>query len=211
MAKRSAAVKATRRRIETALIRLLAAKPYGAITIADIAREADVSVRTAQRHYRSKDELLGATGCFAEQVHPDELARQPMALSVEEGVEQLVETVFTVYDRYRAGAWALYSRVEEVPELRKTVQLAIAERASIIDGLIKRWPEAWAVDNELARRTMLALTCFLTWRALTEYSGFSTQQATKTVTDLLCRNLLRRRESNPDQDCSEALDIMLNN
>ena len=191
MATRGEAAKATDRRVETALITLLTAKPYGAITIADIAREADVSVRTVQRHYRTKDDLLAACNRVWVQMCSDEWARRPMPQSVEEGIGQLAQVMFiSFYDRHGAELWAAYSRPVEVPELRRIVDAGIAECASHSDDVMRRWPEAWAVDKELARRTMLALTSFLTWRAFTEYSGFSTPEATKTVTDLLCRSLL---------------------
>jgi len=59
MAKRAEATGRRRRRIELALIELLATQPFSAITIGDIAAKAGVSVRTVQRHYASRDNVPG--------------------------------------------------------------------------------------------------------------------------------------------------------
>lgn len=61
----------TRRAIADAALRLFTEHGYDAVTVADIAAEADVGTRTLHRYYASKDELL-----FAEDDdHRTELAR----------------------------------------------------------------------------------------------------------------------------------------
>ena len=193
MATRAEAAKATDRRVETALVKLLTAKPYGAITIADIAREANVCERTVQRHYRTKNDLLALSVGYPAGLVAQEYSKRSPAQSPGEAVRDMVEGLFAIYDRHSTEAWTAHRLVTEVPELRGALRAGIETRASHIDTLIKRWPKAWAVDKELARRTMLALTSFLTWRALTEYSGFSAPEAAKFITGLLCRSLLLRR------------------
>ncbi|MFE7802317.1 TetR family transcriptional regulator [Nocardia sp. NPDC057440] len=61
----------TRRAIADAALRLFVARGFDAVTVADIAAEAEVGTRTLHRYYASKDELL-----FAEDdEHREELAR----------------------------------------------------------------------------------------------------------------------------------------
>jgi AcrR family transcriptional regulator len=190
MAKRAAATNRTRGRIEKALVRLLASKPYSSVTMADIAGEADVSVRTVQRHYRSKDELLASCARMPAQALSDELARRPAASSPQQAIRDLIEALFAVYDRHSAEIWAIYSRAGDVPVLQETVSAGTEARVSCIERLIGRWPDVWALDREQVRWLMQAMTSYLTWRAFTQGGQVPLQEAAAGVAMLLTRSLL---------------------
>lgn len=193
MARRAAAIGRTRARIEKALLRLLASKPYGAVTVADIAREADVSVRTVQRHYRSKDELLAACARFPAQALSQELAQRRPAPSPQRAVRDLIEALFALYERHSSEIWAAYAWAGEVPELQAVIAEGTQARMSHIDRLLARWPDAWALDREQARWLLQAMTSYLTWRAFTGLERFSRRETAALVADALNSLLLRPR------------------
>lgn len=195
MAKRAEATDRTRRRIEAALIRLLGSRPYNTITIVDIAGEADVAVRTVQRHYRTKDDLLAACARLPEQVMAEEWKRRPAPKSAEEDIRRLVNGIFAIYGEHSAAIWAAYCRSVEVPELRDTLEAGIAARTARIDEVVARWPDAWSASDAQAKRTMLSLMSFPAWRAFTESGRFSPAEATAEVTGILCLRLLRPSRS----------------
>lgn len=190
MGRRAEAVERTRRRIELALIRVLALKSYGSITMADIAREADVSVRTVHRHFRGKDEVLTACSHFLAQMLPEELARHPEPSSPQGAIRRLVEALFALYERHNAEVWAIYTRAMTVPELGQSAGVGNEVRLQAIEELMGRWPGVWAVGEERAKRVLASLTSYPAWRSFTDRKRFSTPEAVDIMTSLLCGYLL---------------------
>jgi len=195
MASRTEATERTRRAIEAALIRLLGSRPYNSITIVDIAAEADVAVRTVQRHFRTKDDLLAAAFGAADQTIAEEVSKLPQARSAGEAIQHLVQAAFVLYERYAAESWAVYTRAAEVPHLRETGRAGLAGREARIDELLARWPDAWSVETASARRLIVSLTSFPVWRSFTEPHRFSPAEATELVAEILCQRLLRPSRS----------------
>jgi len=190
MAKRAEATDHTRRRIEAALTTLLGSRPYGAITVVDIAREADVAVRTVQRHYRTKDDLL-LDACLRRTQSVTEQLQNLSAKSAQGLVQSLVRAQFDLYEQHNTECWALHSRAAEAPKVRDALHTLIDGRISSLADLMARWPEAWSVDGSLAARILVALTSFPAWHGFTESGEFSPAEATEEVTDILCQRLLR--------------------
>jgi len=191
MAKRGRATERTRRRIELALIELLTVRPYSAITANDIATRADVSVRTVQRHYASKDDILAACVSFPARSLADELSGRPPASSLREALRDLVESLFSFYEANSEQAWAVYSRAQGVPVLEELRGATVRARESLIDALIERWPDSWSTDKRTARAAMLGLTAFGTWQALTDAGRFTAQDAAAFTLGALERTLLK--------------------
>ena len=190
MAKRAEATDHTRRRIEAALTTLLGSEPYGAITVVDIAREADVAVRTVQRHYRTKDDLL-LDACLRRTHSATEQLQDLSAKSAQGLVQSLVRAQFDFYEQHNTECWALHSRAAEAPKIRDALHTLIDERTSSLADLVVRWPDAWSVDGSLAAQTLVALTSYPVWRGFTESGRFSPAEAAAEVTDILCQRLLR--------------------
>src|SRR3990172_10600039 len=117
MAKRAEKTKRTRAEIEMVLIRLLARQPYGAISMLAIARGAGVSERTVHRHYGSKNEVLTASLRHAGGALAEELSGRPEPESASEAIRQLVNAMYSVYNRHRREIWAADSRGGEGPQL----------------------------------------------------------------------------------------------
>ncbi len=194
MVKRSQLTQETRRGIEMALIRLLARKQYNDITIADIAAEADVSMRTVQRHYGTKDDLLASALHYPQEALRAELADRPEARSAYEDIHNLVAALFAVYAAYRAEMWAAYSRSPEVPELLAALRSAATAWNSAVDDLVARWHGSFRVDPQSAKQTLVALTSYPTWRGFMGAGGFTPSEAEGFVTHLLCRSILGESE-----------------
>jgi len=191
MAKRGRATERTRRRIELALIELLAARPYTAITIGHIATAAAVSVRTVQRHYPSKDDLLAACVSFPARSLADELSGRPPASSLREALHDLMEALFSFYEANSEQAWAVYSRAQDVPILEELRKAAIGSRESLIDQLFERWPDSWSSDRRTARAALMGLTAFGIWAALTDAGRFTPSEALEFIAGLLEGALLK--------------------
>ena len=191
MAKRAEATGRTRGRIELALIELLATQPFSAITIGDIAAKAGVSVRTVQRHYASRDNVLAACVGFPTRALADELSRRPPASSPRAALRDLVEALFSFYEANSEQAWAVYSRAQDVPVLEEFRRATVRARESLIDPLFERWPDSWSTDKRTARAAMLGLTAFGTWRALTDAGRFTVPDAVEFILGVLDRCLLK--------------------
>ena len=191
MAKRGRATVRTRRRIELALIELLAARPYSAISANDIATRAAISVRTIQRQYASKDDILAACVSFQARALADDLAARPPASSLREALRDFVEALFAFYKANSEQAWAVYSRSQDVPVLNEVRNGAIGSRESLIDQLYERWPDGWSTNRRKARAAILGLTSFGTWSALTDAGRFTPEDAAEFTLGALERTLLK--------------------
>jgi AcrR family transcriptional regulator len=190
MAKRAVLTQATRRRIELALIELLADSPFSAITVADIAAHADVSARTIQRYYASKDALLADCLRFPADALAEEFDRLPAAASPQAGVRDLLHGLFSFYEANRRQCWAVYSRAHDVPVLEELRQATIRAREELVDGLIEQWPDAWT-DRRTARAAMLAMTAMGTFHAFSEVGRFGVPDAVEFIARALERTLLK--------------------
>ena len=191
MVRRAETTALNRRRIELALIGLLAIKPFSAITIGHIAAAAAVSVRTIQRHYASKDNILAACVSFPARALAEELSARPPASSLREALRSLVAALFSFYEANTEQSWAVYSRAQDVPVLDDLRRAAVRSRESLIGGLLERWPDDWATDQRTARAALQGLTAFGTWQALTDGGRFKPKAATKFVVSVLERTLLK--------------------
>ena len=185
MANRARKTELTRRTIETALVRLLATRSYDAVSMIDIARQADVAVRTVQRHFGSKDDLLAAAVRHPAQALSEELSQRSPGRSPHDDLQSLAASLFAIYNRYRRETWALYTRSAEVPELMRVQFVAGAALLSAVEALLARWSERCAIDPLLAKRAIVALTSYPTWRGLAGAGGFGSPEAETLVAKLL--------------------------
>lgn len=191
MVKRAAATERTRLRIQDGLLRLLASRPYESITMADVAAAAGVSVRTVQRHYGSKDDLLVVcVGSFVRELE-NRLARLPVSPTPRRAVEGFVRAVFGIYRRHNAMASVAYRRAASVPRVEEAVRQGVDIRLAFIDRMVSRWPDAWRVDVRRVRGILTAMTSYLTWTAFTQRGRVSGREAVSGVTLLLASALLR--------------------
>ena len=195
MVRRAEKAQRTRAEIEMALIRLLARQPYGAISMSAIAKGAGISVRTVQRQYGSKDDVLVGSLRHAGGALAEELAGRPRPHSPSEAIRQLVHVMYSLYNSYRREIWAAYSRGDEVRELAVAVMSAMYAWNGAIDKALDRCVEELTVDRGEAKRALAALTSYQTWRGTMGPGGFGAPEAEEFVTGLLEWHLLTQRPS----------------
>lgn len=185
MATRAKLTQHTHAGIERALVRLLATKPYDAISMTEIGKEADVAVRTVQRHFGSKDDVLAAAVRYPAQALSEELSQRPAGQSPREDLQSLVAALFAIYNRYRPEIWTLYNWSSEVPELMQALLVSGAAWMSAVEALMARWSHRCAIDPMLAKRAIMALSSYPTWRGFASAGGFGSPEAETIVTKLL--------------------------
>jgi AcrR family transcriptional regulator len=185
MAERDKKTQRTRAAIEMALVRLLATKAYDAITMADIAQEADVAVRTVQRHFGSKDDILAAAVRYPGQALSEELSKRPPGQSPHEDLHSLAASLFTIYARYRREMWAAYTRSADVPELIQALLVGTSAILFAVDALLARWSDRRVINPLLAKRAIVALVSYPTWRGLAGAGGFGAPEAATVIARLL--------------------------
>ncbi len=185
MVKRAKLTERTRTSIEMALVRLLATRQYGALSMAEIAQEADVSVRTVQRYFRTKDDLLAAAIRYPAEALSEELSKRSPGLSARNDIRTLVNALFAVYSRHRPEMWAAYTRSSEVPELMQAQRVGTFAWLSAVEAFVARWSDRFAIDPLLAKRAIIALTSYPAWRGLAGAGGFGSPDAEAFVTKLL--------------------------
>ncbi len=195
MTNRVKLTKRTRAAIELALVRLLATEPYDAISMTEIAGEANVSVRTVQRHFRTKDDLLAASIRYPAEALSAELSKRPPGPSAREDMQTLVAALFAIYSRHRPEMWAAYTRSAQVPELMRALLIGQAAWLSAVEAFIARWSDCCAIEPLLAKRTIVALTSYPAWRGLAGAGGFGSPEAETIVTKLLYEFIFEPRET----------------
>ncbi len=198
MGKRAKAKDRVRREIERAFIRLLGSRLFDYITMTDIAREAGVSTRTVQRYFGSIDQVLVAALRFPAKELSEELSGRPAAESPEGAIARLVDSLFAIYNRHRPELWAAYTRSALVPELMRAQGVATFAWMAAVEDIFSRWPDVWAIDPLTAKRAVIALTSYPTWRGLAGAGGFGPLEAERFVTDILCRHVLQ--DSRPSRE-----------
>jgi len=151
----------------------------------DIAKEADVSVRTVQRHFGSKDDLLAAAVRHPAQALSEELSQRPPGQPAREDLQTLVTALFAIYERHRPEIWTLYNWSSEVPQLMQALRVSGAAWMSAVEALMARWSKRCAIDPLLAKRAVMALTSYPTWRGFAGAGGFGSPEAETIVAKLL--------------------------
>ncbi|MFQ6394052.1 TetR family transcriptional regulator [Nocardia sp. KC 131] len=129
----------TRRAIADAALRLFVARGFDAVTVADIAAEADVGTRTLHRYYASKDELL-----FAED---DEHREEIAALLDERPVGETAEVTLAAVIDPMVGRFA-----DRLADARARDTLIAANAALQARELAKRAAIEELVAEHLALR-----------------------------------------------------------
>jgi AcrR family transcriptional regulator len=182
MTARAAAVEQTRERILDAVVSLHLARPASAISLADIAERADVSVQTVLRHFGSRDGLLEAA-----------LERGSAEVEDERRVPQgdVVAAVRAVVEHYEhRGDWVLMLLAQEGSEpfaAQVTRHGRATHRRWVTDTFDPLLPDGERRDE--AVDLLVVATDVYTWKLLRRDRGLSAR-ATGRRMEALVRAVL---------------------
>jgi AcrR family transcriptional regulator len=198
--------RATRLRVIDAARRLFLTRGYVATTVADIAREAGVSLQSVYNAGRSKADLmhhvvdLAVAGDDREVMLLDRpafaaIGDQPTA---ERAVATIAALIADTMQRL-APVWGAYRDAAAVdPKAAATLQAAHQRRAQTFDGMIARLPE------ERLRRSVQesadstwAIGSIDVYLLLRSMRGWSHAQYTEWLTDTLTALLLVPDQNGP--------------
>jgi AcrR family transcriptional regulator len=180
MRARAEAVEATRERIARAAMQRFLTEPYDDVTIASVARDADVSHQTLLNHFESKDGLFAAA---AERFSADLAAsREGRAPSDPESVVALLMEQF---ERSGDGNVRLALLQERIEAVGAGLEQG---RANHQDWLAEVFEDRLPSDPAERRRTLAALhaaTDVYTWKLLRRDLGHGRRATQRIMTDMV--------------------------
>ncbi len=189
---RQAQAAATRERIAEAARRLFATAGYGSTSIAAIAAEAGVAVRTVYSAFGAKREILSLI-CerWLEQAGARERAAE--VLAEPDPVARLRGAARWLRTLYEAGfdvVMIFEAATDESPETRALLRSKLAGRNEVMDVMIASLEKDLRVPVREAQAVYRALAAPGVYRELVEESGWTADEFERWVSDALERQLL---------------------
>ncbi len=180
----------TRDRIVDAAIRL---HSKGVTSLSDVARQAEVSLSTVQKHFPRRDDLFRACTTRDLQAGPDPAGLLGQVAAIQDPAQRLAQMVRTIYGLHEAKmgfTWTSYRVGEDsavLSALRQSVGRLI-DRA--VEALLREWVRGVApAKAEAARGFARGLLSPLSYRALRLEGGLTPDQAVTQTVDALARML----------------------
>jgi AcrR family transcriptional regulator len=183
MVVRAEAAAATRDRLVAAAWRHFAERPFEDVRLADVARDAGVSVQTLHAHFRTKDALFVAT--WAWRMTPEGVRRDTAAPG---DVGAAVRILYESYEQDGDGVLRLLAQEERIPAVHDMVEAG------------RRWHRAWVertlgslldgvdgVERERRLVTMVVATDLLVWKLLRREMGLGRTTAEQIVAEMVTR------------------------
>lgn len=162
MTTRAEAVAQTRERILRAIIDLTGRGPLAAISLADVAANADVSVQTVLRQFGSRDELIDAAGELVRREVAEERAATPRG-DVPGAMSLLIDSY---EDRGDAVMLMLGQETSDPRVASITDEGRQVHRAWVEDVFNHRLGSAAASDREELIDMLVVATDVYTWKLL---------------------------------------------
>ncbi len=175
---RSQSAARTRDGIVEAAIRLHA---KGVTNLKEVAREADVSLSTVQKHFANREDLFRA--CTARDMGqgPDPALVLAEIAAIEDPAQRLERTVRTIYGLHEAKlgfTWTSYRLGDQSAVLSSLMRRVGALLDRAVQSLLREWAlNASPAEFEAGRGFARGLLSPLTYRALRLEGGLTTDQA----------------------------------
>lgn len=181
MVARAEAAAATRERLLGAAWRHFADKPFEGVRLADIARDAEVSVQTLLAHFGTKEGLFVAA--WGWRMAPEGARRDNTPVG---DVRTAVRVLYDSYDQDGDAVLRLLAQEERIPAVR---EMADAGRRwhrgwvgrtfePLLDGLTGAAREQRLVE-------LIVATDLLVWKLLRREMGLGRAAAERTVTNMV--------------------------
>ena len=173
MVARAEAAAATRDRLLASAWSHFSDRAFESVRLADVAREAGVSVQTLHAHFGTKDELFVAA--WRKRMAP-EGARRDSAPPGD--VATAIRVLYDSYDRDGDAVLRLLAEEERIPAVHE-----MAENG-------RRWHRAWVErtfepDGERRLVALVVATDLLTWKLLRREMRLGRREAEQIATDML--------------------------
>lgn len=181
MVARAEAAAATRDRLLTAAWRHFAERPFERVRLADLARDAGVSVQTLHAHFGTKDDLFVAA--WGRRMAPEGARR----LSAPPGdVGAAIKVLYDSYDRDGDAVLRLLTQEERIPAVHEMAEAG------------RRWHRAWVqrtfeplldgLSGAVRERRLVELvvaTDLLVWKLLRREMGLGRAAAEQIVAEMV--------------------------
>jgi AcrR family transcriptional regulator len=183
MVARAEATAATRARLLEAAWRQFADHPFEETRLADVARDAQVSLPTLHSHFGTKDKLFVAAWRW--RMTPEAARRDATPPG---DVQAAVRTLYTSYEQDGDAVLRLFAQEDRIPAVHEMLDdgrrahRAWVERAlgELVGGL--RGPE-----RERRMVSLVVATDLLVWKLLRREMGLGRRAAERIVTEMVAR------------------------
>lgn len=187
LGRRKALVEDTRLRIVEATLQLHTTKGPARTSMQDIARLADVSLVTAYRHFPELKDLFGACkNRFLQKYPPPGPQVLEGSHSLDQRVCAIIKSLYRYYDVVGEALWGLQRDAEVMPEFKAGFQESMAHIVSLAEAALA--PLAKNGKSYSYQRALAILKVAIdvgTWRNLVRLQGFTSEQASELMTDLV--------------------------
>ena len=181
MTARAEAAAATRRRILEAAIRHFSDRFYDEVSLAEVAREAGVTVQTVLRRFGSKEGLAeAATALGVERVRAERFSYPPGDL------DAAVRGLLAHYEEWGERSLRLLAQEERVAAMRRVTDAGRALHHEWVDHVFSPWlsRERGARLARLRAR-LVAVTDVYVWKILRRDLGLDPRAAGATLRELV--------------------------
>src|SRR4051794_25708803 len=173
MVARAEAAAATRERLLTSAWRRFSQHTFDGVRLADVARDAGVSVQTLHAHFGTKDDLFVAAWRWT---MAPEGARRDSAPPGDLGAA--IRVLYDSYDKDGDAVLRLLTQEERIPAVHE-----MAENG-------RRWHRAWVErtfepDGERELVALVVATDLLVWKLLRREMGLDRDAAERIVADMV--------------------------
>jgi AcrR family transcriptional regulator len=183
MVARARAAAETRSRLLAAAWRRFAERPFEEVRLADIARDAGVSVQTLHAHFGTKDALFVAT--WEWRMMPEE-ARRDAAPAGD--AEAAVRVLYDSYEIDGDAVLRLYTQEERIAAVHEMLEAGRRWHRDWVERTFRH--EVAGVQNAERERRIVSIvvaTDLLVWKLLRREMGLGRKSAERIVTDLVTR------------------------
>lgn len=181
MRERARSVEATGRRILEAAIHLLGERLYDEVTLADVARDADVTVQTVLRRFGSKEGLTDAAAACAAQ----EVRKQRWA-SPSGDLDGAMRVLTEHYETWGDRSLLLLAQEARIEAMRPITEAGRALHHEWVDHVFG--PQIAAVrgaDRERLRARLIAATDVYVWRIMRRDLGLDAATTALAMRELV--------------------------
>lgn len=181
METRAAAAAATGRRILEAAIRLLGGRPFDEVSLADVAREAGVTVQTVLRRFGSKEGLAAAAAALGE-----ERVRAERFGSPPGDVVAAVRGLCAHYEKWGERSLRFLAQEERVPAMRRVVEAGRALHREWVDHVFTPWlARRRGAARARLRARLVAVTDVYVWKGVRLDLGLDPRETETALRELV--------------------------